>query len=87
VSVSETFDKRSGQEGERAVADEVHVSFSAEVYKMLEEIAERKCKSVTEVIEDALGLEQWYLRTLEEGGKIIIEGKNGEMWELVRDQR
>lgn len=70
---------------EKAVENEVHVSFSAEVYEMLEEIAHKKGKSVTDVIEDALGLERWYLRTRDEGGKVIIEGKNGDVWELVRD--
>lgn len=63
----------------------MRVSFSTEVYETLEEIARKKCKSVTEVIEDAIGLEKWYLKTREEGGKIIIEGKNGDVWELVHD--
>jgi hypothetical protein len=40
---------------------------------------------VTKVIEDALGLEKWYLKTREEGGKVIIERENGDVWELVRD--
>ncbi len=85
VSASETFDKQAEQEGVRTVADEVHVSFSAEVYKMLEEIARKRGTSVTEVIEEAIGLEQSYQRTLEEGGRMIIEGKNGQVWELKRD--
>ena len=85
MSASETLNKQPGGERERANEDEVRVSFSPEVYGMLEEIARKKCKSVTEVIEDAIGLEKWYLKTREEGGKIIIEGKNGDMWELVHD--
>ncbi len=85
MSTSETVRKRSGNERERSAESEVHVSFSPEVYEMLEDIARKKCKSVTEVIEDAIGLEKWYLKTREEGGKIIIEGKNGDVWELVHD--
>ncbi len=85
VSVSEALNKQSGQERARSAEDEVSVSFSAEVYKMLEEIARKKGKSVTEVIEDAIGLERWYLRTREEGGKVIIEHQNGDVWELMHD--
>lgn len=85
MSVSETLNKQPGRERERSAEDEVRVSFSPEVYEMLEEIARKKCKSVTEVIEDAIGLEKWYLKTREEGGKVIIEGKNGDVWELVHD--
>ncbi len=81
----ETLKKRSGSGNEQAVDKEVTVSFSSEVYEMLEEIARKKCKSVTEVIEDAIGLERWYQKTREEGARVIVEGKNGDKWEIVQD--
>lgn len=64
---------------------EITVSFSPKVFKMLEEIAEKRGTSVIEVIEEAIGLEQSYQKALEEGGRMIIEGKNGQVWELRRD--
>lgn len=85
MSTSEILNRQRTNEESLSNEDEVRVSFSAEVYEMLEEIAHKKCKSVTEVIEDAIGLERWYLRTRDEGGKVIIEGKNGDIWELVHD--
>lgn len=85
MSASETLNRQGEHKKELSGESEVHVSFSADVYKMLEDIARKKGKSVTEVIEDAIGLERWYLRTRDEGGKIIIEGKNGDVWELVHD--
>lgn len=68
-----------------ASTSQVHVSFSAEVYKVLEEIAEKRGISVADVIEEAIGLEQSYQKTLEEGGRMIIEHKDGHVWELKRE--
>lgn len=81
----DTLRKRSVNDNEKAVDKEVTVTFSSEVYEMLEEIARKKCKSVAEVIEDALGFERWYQKTREEGGRVIVEGKNGDKWEIVQD--
>ncbi len=81
----DTLRKRSVNDNEQAVDKEVTITFSGEVYEMLEEIARKKCKSVAEVIEDALGLERWYQKTREEGARVIVEGKNGDKWEIVQD--
>lgn len=83
--MSGASDTLSNRTTNNQVGEDVQVAFSAEVYRMLEEIAHKKGKPVAEVIEDAIGLEKWYLETREEGGKVIIEGKNGEKWELVQD--
>ncbi len=85
MSGSDTLKKRSEREGGQLAEKEVSVSFSSEVYEMLEDIAHKKGKTVTEVIEEAIGLERWYLRTREEGGKVIVERKNGDVWELVHE--
>jgi hypothetical protein len=85
VGASETLNMKAARKKESSDENEVRVSFSASVYEMLEEIAQRKGKSVTEVIEDAIGLERWYLRTRDNGERVIIEGKNGDVWELVHD--
>lgn len=71
--------------GSQSAQKEVTVSFSSEVFGMLEEIAERRGVSVTDVIEEAIGLERSYQEILEEGGRMMIEHKNGQVWELRRD--
>ncbi len=83
MSVSEILNR--GAEQERSTEEGVTVTFSAKVSKMLEEIAKKRNIPVTQVIEEALGLKRWYQRTIEEGRTIRVEGKNGEVWELVGD--
>ncbi len=83
VDALETLKKRSGSGNEQA---EVTISFTAEVYGMLKEIASKRNISVTDVIEEAIGLEKWYQRTLEEGGKMMVEGKDGQVWEFKSGQ-
>jgi hypothetical protein len=73
------------KEAQHSAEDLVHVSFSAELYQMLEEIAQKREKSVTDIIEEAIGLEKWYVKAREEGGRVIVEHPNGNKWELVRD--
>jgi hypothetical protein len=65
--------------------NEVRVSFSGEAYEILEDIARRKNKPIEDVVEDALGLERWYQEIREQGGRVIIERKDGSVTELVRD--
>lgn len=85
MNALETLNKQSGGGSEQETNQEVTVSFSTEVFEMLENIARKKNKTVTEVIEEAIGLERWYTKTREEGGKVIVEGKNGDKWEIVQD--
>ncbi len=78
----ETLRNRSEQGSGQVADEEVTISFTAEVYQMLEEIARKKNKTVTEVVEEAIGLERWYTKTREEGGRIIVEKSNGDKWEI-----
>lgn len=73
------------RERKKSAEGSVEVAFSAEVYGMLEEIAQKTGKSVPDVIKEAIGLEREYVRTHEEGGRVIVEHPNGEKWELVQD--
>ncbi len=82
MNALETLNKQSVSGNEQATNQEVTVSFSTEVFEMLEEIARKKNKTVTEVIEEAIGLERWYQKTRDEGGRIIVEKTNGDKWEI-----
>lgn len=72
-------ENRTGQEPE-----EVRISLSGEAYLALKEIADRKGIPLFEVLKDAIGLEVWYERVQEDGGRVIVERK-GEQRELVHD--
>jgi len=73
------------REQDKQSAEEIYISFSGEAYEILKDIARRKNKPIEDVVEDALGLERWYQEILEEGGRVIIERKDGDVRELVRD--
>jgi metal-responsive CopG/Arc/MetJ family transcriptional regulator len=61
----------------------VNVSFSEHVYEMLEELAEKKGKSMTDILRDAVALEAWLQKEWESGSRIIVE-REGSQRELVR---
>lgn len=61
----------------------VNVAFSAGVYRFIQEISAKRGVSETEIIGEAVGVERWYQKALEEGGKMLVEEKNGRLWELV----
>lgn len=63
---------------------EVRVNFSDDAYKLLEAIAERTGKSVSEILRDALALEKLYDETVLENGRVLIERKDGSLREVVR---
>lgn len=60
----------------------VNVNFSPIAYRTLEELAETKGKSMSEVLRDAVQLEKWITETYAGGGKVVLE-KEGERREIV----
>jgi metal-responsive CopG/Arc/MetJ family transcriptional regulator len=60
----------------------VNVNFSESAYQALEDLAERKGKSMSEVLRDAIALEKWFQDTNEEGGKVVVE-KDGRAREVI----
>jgi hypothetical protein len=70
-----------------AVKDGVHrvqVNFSEGAYEDLVKIAERRNKNVSEVVREAIGFEKWYQDTIDDGGQVLVERKNGRVQEVVR---
>jgi hypothetical protein len=62
----------------------VNVNFSDDAYQALREIARSRDKSISEVLRDAIALEQWYDSTKREGGRVIVELEDGRVREIVR---
>ena len=61
----------------------VNVNFSESAYKNLTELAERQGKSVSEVLRDAVTLEQWVDEAKREGSRVLIERRGGETREIL----
>ncbi len=68
---------------ERNGTKEVSVNFSGDAYQALEELAERKNKSVGDVAEDAISLLLWYQNVKRDGGEVFFEQKDGKTGRLV----
>jgi hypothetical protein len=68
----------------RRTTHRVNVNFSDEAYEVLKEIARSRDKSISEVLRDAIALEQWYEDTKREGGRVIVELSDGRVREIVR---
>lgn len=62
----------------------VNVNFSDDAYEALKEIARNRDKTISEVLRDAIALEQWYEETKREGGRVIVELQDGREREVVR---
>lgn len=62
----------------------VNVNFSEGAYASLQRLAERRGKSISEILRDAIAFESWYQETADSGGRILIEREDGSLRELVR---
>jgi Ribbon-helix-helix protein, copG family len=60
----------------------VNVNFSESAYKTLEDLADRKGKTLSEVLRDAIALEKWFQDTNDEGGKVLVE-QEGRAREVI----
>ena len=61
----------------------VNVNFSPQAYSALEQLARQKGKTMSEVLRDAIALEQWFETTRQEGGRVLVE-RDGEVRELLK---
>jgi len=62
---------------------QVTVVFSQNAYEVLEELARRKGKSISEILRDAIALEKLFEDTRSEGGHVLLE-RAGRLRELVK---
>lgn len=60
----------------------VNVNFSESAYRDLTEMAERKGKTVSDVLRDAVTLERWFDEASREGSRVLIE-RDGTMREIL----
>jgi hypothetical protein len=65
-----------------ATTRRVNVNFSESAYRTLEDLADRKGKSMSEVLRDAIALEKWFQDTNESGGKVVVE-QDGRAREVI----
>jgi restriction endonuclease len=65
-----------------ATVHRVNVNFSQSAYKTLEELSERKNKSMSDILRDAIALEKWFDDTYRDGGKFLVE-RDGEVREVI----
>jgi hypothetical protein len=61
----------------------VNVEFSDSVYGTLKKLADKKGKSVSEVLRDAVALEDWFLGIKEDSESHLIIERNGRLHELI----
>ncbi len=61
----------------------VNVHFSDEVYQELTRIAQERGTTLSDVLRDAVTLERYVNDTRREGGRLLVEKRNGEMRELL----
>jgi hypothetical protein len=78
--VAETLDKTQ----ERGQWVRVNANFSPDAYEVLTELAERRGKSLSDVLRDAIAFEKWYQDIIDEDGHILIDRGDGQLRELVR---
>ncbi|QIN82739.1 ribbon-helix-helix protein, CopG family [Rubrobacter tropicus] len=79
--MAETVESRTRESGQRV---RVNANFSPDAYKVLTEIAERRGKSISEVLRDAIAFEKWYQDTVDSGGHVLVERNSGRPQEIVR---
>jgi len=61
----------------------INVNFSRSAYTTLEELAKRRGKSLSDVLRDAIQLENWLTDAHDEGWHTLLE-KDGRVRELAR---
>lgn len=60
----------------------VNVNFSEEAYDELTELAQRKGKTLSDLLRDAIALERWFDETKREGSRVLVE-RDGKVREIV----
>jgi hypothetical protein len=60
----------------------VNVNFTESAYKELTALAERRGKTVSDVLRDAIALEHWFDETRREGSRVLVE-RDGNVREII----
>lgn len=60
----------------------VNVAFSESTYEVLQGLATRRGKSMSEVLRDAISLEKWLQDTRDDGGRVLVD-RDGDVREVV----
>ena len=60
----------------------VNVNFSEDAYRKLTELAQRKGRSVSDVLRDAIALEQWFDEAKQSGSRVLVE-REGKVREVI----
>jgi hypothetical protein len=66
-----------------AKAHRFNVNFSEGAYRDLSALAERKGKTMSEILRDAIALERWFDETRQEGSKVLVEQPDGKVREVI----
>lgn len=64
------------------VVHRVNVNFSEEAWTTLHALAERRGKTISDVIRDAIALAHWFDTSAREGARILVE-RDGQIREVV----
>lgn len=62
---------------------QLHVNFSDGAYEALQELCEAQSKTMTEVLRDAITLERWVQQIRDEGGRLLVEQRDGSRREVI----
>jgi len=65
------------------MAKRVNVNFSQEVYDELTKIARERGKTLSDVLRDAVTLEKYVADMHREGGRLLVEKRDGKTRELL----
>jgi hypothetical protein len=60
----------------------VNVNFSEEAYDELTDLAQRRGKTVSDLLRDAIALERWFDETKRDGGRVLVE-RDGHVREVI----
>ncbi len=61
----------------------VNVNFSDDAYEELSELAQRKGKTISDLLRDAIALERWFEETNREGSRVLVEKRDGKVREII----
>jgi hypothetical protein len=61
----------------------VNVNFSEQAYQTLQDLATQSGKSMSEVLREAIALKAWFDRERAEGNRILTEGRDGRIREVI----
>jgi len=60
----------------------VNVNFTDAAYRELNELAQSRGKTMSEILRDSIALERWFDETKREGSRVLVE-RDGKVREIV----